>query len=35
VVARAVAGIMPVVALEEIPENLSLQVVVTAEPVQR
>ena len=35
VVARAVAGIMPVVALEEIPENLSLQVVLTAEPAPR
>jgi flagellar biosynthesis protein FlhA len=35
VVARTVAGIIPVVALEEIPENLSLQVVLTAEPAPR
>ena len=31
-VARAVGGIMPVIALEEIPETLNLQVVQTAEP---
>jgi flagellar biosynthesis protein FlhA len=31
-VARAVSGVMPVIALEEIPETLPLQVVQTAEP---
>ena len=31
-VARAVAGLLPVIALEEIPESLGLQVVHTAEP---
>jgi len=31
-VARAIAGLMPVLALEEIPETLPLQVVQTAEP---
>jgi flagellar biosynthesis protein FlhA len=31
-VARAIGGIMPVIALEEIPETLPLQVVQTAEP---
>ncbi len=32
-VARALAGIIPVIALDEIPESLALQVVQTAEPV--
>jgi len=31
-VARVVAGLLPVLALEEIPETLKLQVVATAEP---
>ena len=31
-VARAIGGLIPVLALEEIPETLPLQVVHTAEP---
>jgi flagellar biosynthesis protein FlhA len=31
-VARVVAGLIPVIALEEIPETLPMQVVQTAEP---
>jgi flagellar biosynthesis protein FlhA len=31
-IARAIGGIIPVLALEEIPETLPLQVVHTAEP---
>jgi flagellar biosynthesis protein FlhA len=32
-VARAASGLIPVVALEEIPDTMPLQVVQTAEPV--
>jgi flagellar biosynthesis protein FlhA len=31
-VARAIGAVMPVIALEEIPETMPLQVVQTAEP---
>jgi flagellar biosynthesis protein FlhA len=31
-VARAVAGVIPVIALEEIPDTMPLQVIHTAEP---